>query len=243
MSIARRGPLALREVQRGLCVLLPSDGCDRSPARIRFIARTVMAGAVRGVEVDCVAGRLGYRGGLIRRNDACLNSGIFVHPLPLTHPPLGAHLRRDVRPPHHLRPVLRPPAGGHCGHPHLRVARGRCAASAGRQNAGAAQGRPRPHSRSAQQRDHRRGAGAVVSRAQQRDRRGHGRAAAARRPRGDRRGARGAGRHRGPAARPRPASSPAAPSRTASSISPRSKASPTWSAPRPKASAGRRSAR
>ena len=42
---------------------------------------------------------------------------------------------------------------------------------------------------------------------------------------------------------PRPASSPAAPSRTASSISPRWKALPTWWRPRRKASAGRRSAR
>ena len=41
-------------------------------------------------------------------------------------------------------------------------------------------------------------------------------------------------------ARPKPANSPGAPSRTASSISPRWKASPIWSRPRPKASAARR---
>ena len=69
---------------------------------------------------------------------------------------------------------------------------------AGRQNPRAAQGGARPHPRR-RQRDHRRGAGAVVSRAEQRDRRGHRRAATARRPRGDRRRARRARPHRGPA--------------------------------------------
>ena len=46
----------------------------------------------------------------------------------MTHPPLGAYLRRNVHPPHHLRPLLRPRAGGHCRHPHFRPARWRRAA-------------------------------------------------------------------------------------------------------------------
>ena len=108
-------------------------------------------------------------------------------------------------------------------------ARRRGAESADRQGPRPARGRARPGARSRHQRDHRPGAGAVVSGARERDRRGHRRAAIARRPRRDRGDAWSARAASTACGRPRPASSPGAPSRTASSISPRSKASPTWS--------------
>ena len=109
----------------------------------------------------------------------------------LTWTTRGACVRRDARtsPRHHLRPLLRPAAGGDCGGAHLGPARRRGAEGADRQNSRAAPGGLCPRARSRVRRNDRRGAGAVVPRAAQRDRRGHGRAAIARRPRGGRRDA------------------------------------------------------
>ena len=74
---------------------------------------------------------------------------------------------RDARPcpRHHLRPLLRPPAGGDRGGAHLRPARRRCARSAGGRMPEPRKAALAPRARSRKRRSDRRGAGAVVSRA------------------------------------------------------------------------------
>ena len=96
---------------------------------------------------------------------------------------------RDVHPRHHLRPLLRPAAGGDCRGAHFRAARGRGAEGAHRQTPLPAPGRACPHARSASAKSSTR-RWRCGFRRRERDRRGHRRTAIARRPRGDRRHAR-----------------------------------------------------
>ena len=146
---------------------------------------------------------------------------------------------RKAQPDTIVAPATGAGLAGHRRDPPVRAGDARCARGAVRRRA------PCPscrlaRRRSAAARAARSRPGAVVSGAGELHRRGHGRAACPWQPRRHARGDRRAVRRCPARGWPSPASSRAAPSRTASSISPRSKAWPISSRPRPRRSAARR---